>query len=117
MTQLLFKPRDGLHCADFIRYTHFLYCTLLRRYLECKYSPDTAKADLKYESLLAILDQLSDITPLIRQVYLTELESSQISQVLAEIYNLLWYKMRIFKDYQKIHLYTYKMQSIFKFLQ
>ena len=71
----------------FLRYYHTFYRTLLRKYLQHKYK-SINQAIKQYYSLTSILENIEKIKENERILIIKEIDSNQIPQILAEIYNL-----------------------------
>jgi len=85
---LLFKPRESAHLKEFLHYHHMVYSYLLRRYLEHKYG-NVEHASRKYSALDCLMGQLDSVAASMKIVYTGVQEESHLTQVLAEIYNLV----------------------------
>ncbi len=89
LTMRLFMPREGLPrdgpAGEFIRYQHHVYQRLLHRFLEHKYR-DVKEAAAKMAHLTAILDELEQPAHDILESMFVEVDSSQLSMVLSELY-------------------------------
>lgn len=90
LTLRLFTPRGEGNlqqgpATEFIRYQHHIYQKLLHRYLEHKYR-QVALAEEKLARLTAILDELDQPAKDILESMFVEVDSSQLSLVLSELY-------------------------------
>ncbi|KAH9396910.1 zinc ion binding [Tyrophagus putrescentiae] len=76
-----------ISCLEFVRKQYFLYCHLLRRYLEVKFNGNAALAAKKYASLMELLDDFSRYH-YVREIFDSiEDPSAMSSDVLSEIFN------------------------------
>lgn len=89
LTLRLFTTRGGSDqqgpASEFIRYQHHTYQRLLHRYLEHKYR-HVEKAEEKLSRLTAILQELDQPAKDILESMFVEVDSSQLSLVLSELY-------------------------------
>lgn len=76
-----------ISCLEFVRKQYFLYCHLLRRYLEVKFNGNAALAAKKYASLMELLDDFSRYH-YVREIFDSIEDPSAVSSdVLSEIFN------------------------------
>lgn len=94
LTLRLFTPRGGggggteqqqSPACEFIRYQQHTYQRLLHRYLEAKYRHVEQAAE-KLARLTAILEELDQPAKDILESMFVEVDSSQLSLVLSELY-------------------------------
>lgn len=86
ITMCLFKAKKNLSCPEYVCYYYVAYCRLLYRYLEIK-CQDREKGRIKYDKLMAFMEEMWNIKELIFKTY-SNIDISLISNILTQIQHL-----------------------------